>query len=270
MAKAKREIQACLPLVDIVIELLDSRLPLSSQNPDFLKIFAHKPTLTLLTKSSLCDKSRLDEFKARLEGEGRKVLCIDCKQNRDLSPVTRQIKSILKEKLDRELAKGIKNPPIRCLIVGITNVGKSTFINTYTNSKKARVEDRPGVTRQNQWVSAPDGIELLDTPGLLWPKFDDESVGIKLAAIGSIRDGILDMLTLSCKLIEILCEKYSHLLEARYKIKIEEEDQPYDIFLKIGKARGFLMSGGVVDEDRTAICILDEFRGGVIGKVTLD
>ncbi len=270
MAKAKRQIASALPLVDIVLELLDSRLPFSSQNPDFLKLFANKPTLTILTKTSLCDKSRLDEIKKSLEEQGRRVISIDCKQNRDLSSVTKECKKILADKIERAAAKGIKNMPIRCLVVGITNVGKSTFINTYTNSKKAKVEDRPGVTRQNQWVSALDGVELLDTPGLLWPKFDDRLVGIKLAAIGSIRDEILDTLTLSCNVIEIIREKYTALLEARYKIKITEADDSYDVFEKIAKARGFIRSGGVIDEDRTAACILDEFRGGVIGKMTLD
>jgi len=178
MAKAKREIAAALPLVDIVLELIDSRLPSSSQNPDFLTLFANKPTLTLLTKTSLCDRTKLPEWKRRLEESGRRVIAIDCRQNRDLSPVTAEIREILHEKLERAAAKGIKNQAIRCLVVGITNVGKSTFINTYTNSKKAKVEDRPGVTRQNQWVTAPGGIELLDTPGLLWHKFDDQLVGV--------------------------------------------------------------------------------------------
>lgn len=269
MAKAKRKIAEDLPLVDIVIELLDSRLPISSQNPDFHKLFSNKPTLTLMTKASLCDKSRMPEFKRSLEEGGRRILAIDCKQSRDLSPVTAEIRDIMKDKLDRAAAKGIKNMPIRCLVVGITNVGKSTFINTYSNTKKAKVEDRPGVTRQNQWVSAPGGIELLDTPGLLWPKFDDPSVGIKLAAIGSIRDEILDTLTLSCELLAIIMEKYPKCLETRYKITIGDSE-PYDVFEKIARARGFIRSGGVIDEDRTAACILDEFRGGVIGKITLD
>ena len=213
MAKAKREIAAALPLVDIVLELIDSRLPSSSQNPDFLTLFANKPTLTLLTKTSLCDRTKLPEWKRRLEESGRKVIAIDCRQNRDLSPVTAEIREILHEKLERAAAKGIKNQAIRCLVVGITNVGKSTFINTYTNSKKAKVEDRPGVTRQNQWVTASGGIELLDTPGLLWHKFDDQLVGVKLAAIGSIRDEILDTLTLSCRLLGLIMEKYPECLE---------------------------------------------------------
>lgn len=269
MAKAKREIAAALPLVDIVLELIDSRLPSSSQNPDFLTLFANKPTLTLLTKTSLCDRTKLPEWKRRLEESGRRVIAIDCRQNRDLSPVTAEIREILHEKLERAAAKGIKNQAIRCLVVGITNVGKSTFINTYTNSKKAKVEDRPGVTRQNQWVTASGGIELLDTPGLLWHKFDVQLVGVKLAAIGSIRDEILDTLTLSCRLLGLIMEKYPECLETRYKIKIEDSE-PYDVFEKIGRARGFMQSGGVINEDRTAACILDEFRSGAIGKMTLD
>lgn len=270
MAKAKREIAAALPLVDLVIELLDSRLPVSSQNPDFLSLFKNRPTLTLLTKSSLCDQSELPEWIEYLKAGGRTVVAVDCRAGAGLSAVTAAIKRLLAGKIERETAKGKKIIPLRCLVVGITNVGKSTFINTYTNTKKAKVEDRPGVTRKNQWVSASGGVELLDTPGLLWHKFDDEAVGVKLAAVGSIRDDILDTLTLSYNVLALLSIKYPQNLEKRYNITVSADEGEDVLFEKIARARGFLRSGGVVDEDRTAACILDELRGGKLGKMTLD
>ncbi|MEG2003845.1 MAG: ribosome biogenesis GTPase YlqF, partial [Clostridia bacterium] len=224
MAKAKRKIKETLPLVDMVIELLDARLPISSQNPDFLTLFNSKATLTLLTKSSLADKNETTYWINKLRADGRNVIAIDCKTNSNMQKVTEEIMLILAEKIARSEQRGMKNRALRCLVVGITNVGKSTFINTYTKTKKAKVEDRPGVTRENQWVSAQNGVELLDTPGLLWHKFDDESIGIKLAAIGSIRDDILDALSLSHSVLDILTKKYPHNLEERYKIKILPED----------------------------------------------
>ncbi|MEG1743391.1 MAG: ribosome biogenesis GTPase YlqF [Clostridia bacterium] len=270
MAKAKRKIKETLPLVDMVIELLDARLPISSQNPDFLTLFNSKATLTLLTKSSLADKNETTYWINKLRADGRNVIAIDCKTNSNMQKVTEEIKLILAEKIARSEQRGMKNRALRCLVVGITNVGKSTFINTYTKTKKAKVEDRPGVTRENQWVSAQNGVELLDTPGLLWHKFDDESIGIKLAAIGSIRDDILDALSLSHSVLDILTKKYPHNLEERYKIKILPEDTSLTLFDKIAKSRGFLKSGGIIDEDRCAACILDELRGGKIGTITLD
>ena len=188
----------------------------------------------------------------------------------DMKSVTAALRQVCAEKLERNAQKGVSKP-LRALVAGITNVGKSTFINTFTGTKKAKTEDRPGVTRANAWIASPYGVDLLDTPGLLWPRFSDKSVGVKLAAVGSVRDDILDLTELACDTLGVLRERgYSPLLEARYKTEVCEEDTNYDLLLKIGKARGFLVSGGEINEERTASVLLDEFRGGKIGKMTLD
>ena len=270
MAKAKRAIADVLPLIDAVIELADSRLPVSSRNPDFGALFKNKPQILVYNKFSLCDPARTRELAKLGEEAGNPVLFIDCKRSPDMKAVTAALREVCAEKLERSAQKGI-NKPLRCLVAGITNVGKSTFINTFTGTKKAKTEDRPGVTRANAWISSPYGVELLDTPGLLWPKFQDKSVGIKLAAVGSVRDDILDLTELACELLGVLRERgYESLLETRYKVSISPEDTAYDLLLKIGRARGFLVSRGEINEERTSAVLLDEFRGGAIGKTTLD
>jgi len=270
MAKAKRLIKEALPNIDMVIELLDARAPLSSKNPDFNSLFGNKPVLTLLTKSSLADPVATKYFENKLKRAGREVIAIDCKEGKGIKNINAGIRSLMSEKLARDAAKGIKRP-IRAMVVGITNVGKSTLINTISGTKKAVAQDRPGVTRHNSRISVPSlGLELTDTPGILWHKFDDELVGIKLACLGSIKDEILDTLELSCRLIGLLREHYSSCITERFGVIIEEEDSDYDVFEKIARRRGFLRSGGVIDEDRAAGVILDEFRGGKIGRITLD
>ena len=270
MAKAKRAIQDILPLIDAVIELADSRLPVSSRNPDFETLFKNKPQILVFNKYSLCDPSRTRLLAKREEEAGVPVLYIDCKQDPDMKAVTSALRSVCAEKLERYAQKGV-NKPLRCLVAGITNVGKSTFINVFTGTKKAKTEDRPGVTRANAWISSPYGVELLDTPGLLWPKFRDKSVGVKLAAVGSVRDDILDLTELACDTLGIIRERgYAKLLEERYRITLCEEDTNYDALLKLGRARGFLVSGGEISEERASGVLLDEFRGGKIGKMTLD
>ena len=270
MAKAKRLIKEALPNIDMVIELLDARAPISSKNPDFNSLFGNKPVLTLLTKSSLADPNSTKFYETKLKRAGREVIAIDCKENKGIKNIQGGIRALMAEKLARDAERGIKRP-IRAMVVGITNVGKSTLINTISGTKKAVAQDRPGVTRHNSRIPVPSlGLELTDTPGILWHKFDDELVGVKLACLGSIKDEILDTLELSCRLIGILREHYSSNLEARFNIKIEEEDMDYDVFEKIARKRGFLRSGGVIDEDRCASVILDEFRAGKIGRITLD
>ena len=269
MAKAKRKILESLSLIDIVIELLDARLPLSSRNPDFSDMFHAKPCLTLLTKSSLADDSATERWVQRLSADGGTVIAIDCKTKKNIARIMPAVRMLLKEKLERYEQKGM-NKTIRAMVVGITNVGKSTFINTFTGTGKAKAEDRPGVTRANQWIPSDKGIEFLDTPGVLWHKFEDEQVGIKLACTGAIRDEVLDTAGLSLLLIGILRERYPHLLAARYKTEIIPDESNYDLFIRIAKKRGFIMSGGVIDEERCAAVLLDEFRAGLIGKITLD
>ncbi len=270
MAKAKRLIKEALPNIDMVIELLDARAPLSSKNPDFNSLFGNKPVLTLLTKSSLADPNSTKYYENKLKSTGREVIAIDCKDGKGIKNINAGIRTLMSEKLARDAARGIKRP-IRAMVVGITNVGKSTLINTICGTKKVVAQDRPGVTRQNARISVPSlGLELTDTPGILWHKFDDELVGVKLACLGSIKDDILDTLELSCRLIGIIRVHYSRCINERFNIVIEEEDSDYDVFEKIARKRGFLRSGGVIDEDRAASVILDEFRAGKIGRITLD
>ncbi len=270
MAKAKRLIKEALPNIDMVIELLDARAPISSKNPDFNSLFGNKPVLTLLTKCSLADPNVTKYFETKLRSAGREVIAIDCKAGQGIKNIQAGIKTLMKEKLERDAARGIKRP-IRAMVVGITNVGKSTLINTISGTKKAVAQDRPGVTRQNSRISVPSlGLELTDTPGILWHKFDDELVGVKLACLGSIKDEILDTLELSCRLIGLIRENYAECLVSRFGIELSDEDSDYDVFEKIGRRRGFLRSGGVIDEDRAAGVILDEFRAGKIGRITLD
>ncbi|MBR5779126.1 MAG: ribosome biogenesis GTPase YlqF [Clostridia bacterium] len=270
MAKAKRLIKEALPNIDMVIELLDARAPISSTNPDFKNLFCGKPTLTLLTKCSLADPAETKRFESLLRSSGREVIAIDCKSGNGIKNINGGIRSLMAEKLNRDAARGIKRP-IRAMVAGITNVGKSTLINTLSGTKKAVAQDRPGVTRHNSRISIPSlGLELTDTPGILWHKFDDQLVGIKLACLGSIKDDILDTLELSCRLIGLIRENYSECLVERFKIELCDEDTDFEVFEKIARRRGFIRSGGVIDEDRAASVILDEFRAGKIGRITLD
>ncbi len=270
MTRAKRKIQESLPLVDMVIELLDARAPLSSRNPSFTELFASKPSLTLLTKCSLADKRAVSRFVNQWKGKDRMVVPIDCKTGMGVKNVAPAIRELMADKLARDAARGMKKP-IRAMVVGITNVGKSTFINTFSGTKKAKAEDRPGVTRQNQWINVPAmGVELLDTPGLLWHKFEDQTVAVKLAVLGAIRDEILDATELACALLGMLRDRYPELLQARYRAQWTQQDSDYDLLQIIARKRGFLRSGGEVDEERAAAVLLDEFRAGKIGEITLD
>ncbi len=271
MAKAKRLVKEALPNIDMVIELLDARAPISSKNPDFDKLFGNKPVLTILTKSALADPSSTKYYQNKLRRDGREVIAIDCKTGVNIKNIQKAINTLMSEKLARDAARGIKRP-IRAMVAGIPNVGKSTLINSILGSKKAVAQDRPGVTRHNSRIPVPAlNLELTDTPGILWHKFDDQTVGIKLACLGSIKDDILDTLELSCNLLGLIRKNgYSQCLIDRFNIELSEEDTDYEVFEKISRKRGFLRSGGVIDEDRACGVILDEFRGGKIGRITLD
>lgn len=270
MAAAKRALLKSLVPADFVVELLDARIPVSSRNPDLKEICADKPRLTLLTKCTLADPGRTAEYKRMLETEGAYVIAIDSKTKQGYDKITPAIKQLAAEKLKKYADKGMAGRKIRGMVLGITNVGKSTFINRYTGTNKAKAEDRPGVTRTTQWISAPGGIELLDTPGLLWHKFEDQSVGEKLAFTGAIRDEILDLTDIAARLAALLMERYPSLMEARYKVTAEEGETPEALLERMTRKRGFLQRGGVADTERFATCLLDEFRGGKIGRITLD
>ncbi len=270
MTRAKRKIQEALPQVDLIIELLDARAPYSSSNPSFSELFARKPVLTLLTKCTLADPAMTSRIVSRLRTSDRVVIPVDCKTGMGVKNVAPAIRELMAEKLQRNAEKGIKKP-MRAMVVGITNVGKSTFINTFVGAKKAKAEDRPGVTRSNQWIPAPSmGVELLDTPGVLWPKFDDQRVAVNLASLGAINDEILDLVELAVALLGVLRVRYPELLKARYKAEWEPSDTDYELFQIIARKRGFIRSGAEVDDDRTAAVLLDEFRAGKIGQITLD
>ena len=273
MAKTKRVMKECLGDVDIVIELLDARIPQSSENPQIDELCAGKPILTIANKSSLADEKISAEWAKYYKSKGRKLLFIDCVSGAGVGNIMPAIKSILAEKIERYEAKGMSGRKLRAMVVGIPNVGKSSFINRLAGGKKARTEDRPGVTLTKQWVPTSIGLDLLDMPGVLWPKFEDKTVGENLALTGAIRDAILDTEMLAIILCSRLRIVAPDALAARYKLGEYEKWSSLsdrELFEYIGKKRGFLISGGEIDTERTATVLLDEFRGAKIGKITLE
>ncbi|MBQ9736144.1 MAG: ribosome biogenesis GTPase YlqF [Clostridia bacterium] len=272
MAKTRRLMKECLSSVDLTIEILDARIPLSSRNPEIKKILGTKPILTLLSKSSMADPVATEAWVRSREARGETWLPYDAITGEGVSKLLPAIRTLLSEKLARYEAKGMTGRPIRAMVVGIPNVGKSTFINHMAGSKKAKAENRPGVTVQKQWVTAKDGLELLDMPGVLWPKFDDTATGENLAITGAIKDSILNLEEIAMILGGRLREHYPLLFAERYRLSEEElnEGDLYDLFLTVGRRRGCLMSGGVVDEARTAKTLLEEFRSAKIGRISLE
>ena len=272
MAKTRRLMQECLSQVDFVLELLDARIPYSSKNPEIDKIIGDKPRLTILTKSSLANPALTAQWAEHYKKQGREIAVIDAVSGYGITDMAEKIKLLMKEKLARYKDKGMEGRHLRSMIVGIPNVGKSSLINRLAGAKKAKVENRPGVTLNKQWVPTEMGFDLLDMPGVLWPKFEDEEVGLKLAMTGAIRDQIIDIeevaMSLCVKLMEYAKEEF---LE-RYKLTEEETEylDGYDLFELVGRKRGFLISGGEVNHDRCAVMLLDEFRDGKIGRITLE
>ncbi len=273
MAKTRRMMKEMLPQIDMVIELLDARIPESSKNPELSGIIGSKPVLTLLAKSSLADPSASDRWRKKFANDGRHCLFIDSTTGSSVNSIPDAIREVMSEKLARYESKGMIGKQLRVMLAGIPNVGKSSLINRLSGGKHTKVEDRPGVTRDKQWIKTTIGIELLDTPGVLWPKFEDQAVGENLAITGAIRDGILDTERIAVLLCNRLRYKYPSLLSERYKLgdmsKYDDMDD-YDLFEAIGRKRGFLISGGEVNTERTAVMLLDEFRGGKIGRITLE
>lgn len=271
MTKAIREINESLSMVDIAIELCDARIPISSRNPNIEKILNGKPYITLMNKSSLADPAKIAQWKKHFSDMGKRVIFTDCHTGTGICEIVPAIREVLKDKLMRYEQKGMKKLP-KAMILGVTNSGKSTLINKLYGSRKTKAENRAGVTRTQQWVTVDGLIELLDTPGILWPKFDDEAVGLHLAFTGAIRDEILDIEEIAVILCRELVEKYPNLMMMRYKLKPEdiEDKQPFEIFETIGRLRGLLISGGEVDTLRCARMLIDEFRDGKIGRITLE
>lgn len=272
MAKTRRMIRECLQLVDLVIEILDARIPYSSKNPEISSLCENKPILTVFNKSSLSDPAVNDRWVSHYRKNGGNPLFIDCKTGVGLNRIEPEIRTVLQEKIRRYESKGMSGKRLKAMVVGIPNVGKSTFINCLAGRVKAKAEDRPGVTVTKQWVTTSAGMDLLDMPGVLWPKFEDRLVGENLAATGAIKDQILDTEAIAVALCSRLFAVAPDKLCARYKLerKALEGLEGWQIFELIGKRRGFLMSGGSVNTERTALMLLDEFRSAKIGQISLE
>ena len=272
MTKTRRMIEADLKLVDLVAEIVDARIPLSSRNPDIDELVGDKPRLLVLNRADQADPQLNRAWKEHFQTQGWAVLETDSKSGSGVKQFSSVIREVLKEQIARWREKGQVGRPIRVMVVGIPNVGKSTFINRVARRKSAKAQDRPGVTRGKQWVNVDAGLDLLDTPGILWPKFDDERVGILLACTGAIKDDILDVETLGCKLMELLAVQAPQAIIERYGVTIPEESDflGYDLLQQAGRRRGFLLRGGEIDTERMARILLDEFRGGVLGRITLE
>lgn len=270
MAKTGRMMREMLPEVDLVIELRDARIPFSSANPELKKITGNKPTLTLFSKTDLADPNVTAMWKKKLTDDGESFLFVNSSDKRTVSQLKEAVNALMSEKLGRYKEKGMTGRSLRAMIVGIPNIGKSTLINNLAGGRRAKVEDRPGVTRDKQWVSTAAGLDLLDTPGVLWPKFEDQTVGENLALTGAIRDEILDTQRIAYILCSRLKNLYPNLVEQRYKVSVTSETEDGDMFEMIARKRGFIVSGGEINEERTAVTLLDEFRGGKIGRITLE
>lgn len=271
MAKTRRKIKESLSLVDGVIELRDARIPLSSTNPELNELIENKPKIILLNKADLADERTTSEWLSFYKKQGISAIAVDCRSGKGLNLLRPTINEVLADKIKSNNEKGMSGKALRLMVVGIPNTGKSSFINRMQKGGgKAKVEDRAGVTRHNQWYVVGDKIELLDTPGVLWPKFDDPDVGYKLAFTGGIKDDVLDIEELAVKLIDILKIDYPERLTERYKITDFSEMESYEILEYIGRKRGMLISGGEVNTLRAATMLFDELRGGKIGNITFE
>lgn len=272
MTKTKRQIQTSLKLVDSVAEILDARIPLSSKNPDLQKLIQNKPKVVLLNKCDMANQTATSRWIDYYASQGITAIAVDCKSGKGLNKFAPAVNNVLSERRERLKAKGMVNPMLRIMIVGIPNVGKSSFINRVAKQNRAKVEDRPGVTRGNQWYSIAKNIEMLDTPGVLWPKFDDKIVGERLAFTGAVKDQILDTELLAVRLLDFLRSLKPADFIARFKLEDIDLDaiDSYELLNVIGKKRGMLISGGEINTERAAIMLLDEFRSGKLGRITLE
>ncbi len=270
MAKTRRLIKECLPSVDAVTEILDARMPISSSNPELNELIGNKPLIVLLNKCDVADENATRRWLNYFNEKGVYALAVDCKSGNGLNKYAPLLREILKDKIASNEAKGMIGKPLRIMVVGIPNTGKSSFINRMAGRNRAKVADKAGVTRHNQWFVIENGIELLDTPGVLWPKFDDPKIGDRLAFIGSVKDEVFDSETLAVRLLEVLSRDYPDRLSERYKIDDFSELEAYEILELIGRKRGMMMRGGEIDTLRASIMLLDEYRAGKLGRITLD
>jgi ribosome biogenesis GTPase A len=268
MTKAKRQMQEDIKLIDLVIELADARIPASSRNPDIDELGKNKYRLILLNKADLADKKRTEEWSAYFREKGYAVVALDSRKTGGMKQITDVIMEACREKIERDRRRGIKNRPVRAMVVGIPNVGKSTFINSYAGKACAKTGNKPGVTKGKQWIRLSKEVELLDTPGILWPKFEDQQVGLRLALVGSIKDEILNVDELAISLITILLSDYPGMLAERYQV--DESLPPVEILYGIAENRNCIGKGNELDYSRAAAILIDEFRSGAIGRITLE
>ena len=269
MTKTRRQIEADLKQVDAVCEIVDARIPMSSRNPDIDSICANKPRIIVLNRSDLADPEATKRWIAWFKSRGMAALATDCKSRKGISNFQPAVRSVLQEKIQRDAAKGM-NRPLRIMIVGIPNVGKSTLINQISGRKGAKAENRPGVTRGKQWVTVDTGLLLLDTPGILWPKFEDPNVGMKLAYTGAVKEDIMDMEELACHLMEVLWKYYPDTVRTRYKVEMPVETPGYMLLEEAGRKRGYLLTRGEINTERMARVLLDEYRSGKLGLFTFE
>ena len=269
MTKTRRQIEADLKQVDAVCEILDARIPIASRNPDIDGICGNKPRIVLLNRMDLADPDATKRWIAYFREKGIAAIATDCKSRKGISLFQPAVRSVLKEKIERNASKGM-NRPLRVMIVGIPNVGKSTLINQISGRKGAKAENRPGVTRGKQWVTVDPSLLLLDTPGILWPKFEDPNVGMMLAYTGAVKENVIDIEELACHFMELLNKHYPQILQERYKITPDTELSGYDLLEAAGRKRGFLVSGGEINTERMAKVLMDEYRSGKLGVFTLE
>ena len=269
MTKTRRQIEADLKQVDAVCEIVDARIPMSSRNPDIDSICAGKPRIIVLNRMDLADPAATKRWAAHFKSKGYAVLATDCKSRKGIADFTPAARVACAEKLQRDAARGM-NRPLRVMVVGIPNVGKSTLINQISGRKGAKAEDRPGVTRGKQWVTVESGLLLLDTPGILWPKFEDPNVGMMLAYTGAVKEGVIDLEELACRLMELLHKFYPQTLLERYKVEAPAGTPGWELLEMAGRKRGYLLSGAEVNTERMAKVLMDEYRGGKLGRFTLE
>ena len=274
MTKARRAMEQDIKLVDLVIELLDARTPLASRNPDIDKLGANKLRLILLNKSDVADPAVNRRWKSWFESKGYTVVLLDSRSGAGKKQVQAAVSQVCQAKIERDRRRGILNRPVRAMVVGIPNVGKSTFINTFAGKAVAKTGNKPGVTRGNQWIRLNKEVELLDTPGILWPKFEDPEVGVHLAMIGSVNDEILDIRELACELLKLLRTLYPEKLQERYSFSEEELAQEtktgFELLEKISKIRGCLLKGQELDTEKAARLVMDDFRSGRLGQISIE
>ena len=270
MTKAIRMMEENLRLIDVVIELVDARLPQSSRNPKVDELVGSKPHLILLNKSDIADPEATRAWVKYFAGKGIAAVSVSSTTGKSLNFVFDKCRELLADKIEKQKEKGIVNRSIKIMVCGVPNVGKSSFINKLSGKKSAVTGDRPGVTKGKQWIRLANNFELLDTPGILWPKFDDDEVGLRLAFTGAVKDEIIDVEELACHLLVFLRDNYPEALASRYKMTETEDLEGYELLEYLGRKRGFVVSGGEIDTERAAHILLDEFRGAKLGCITLE